>query len=146
MAYVQRDYVLRLIERLARAIGRIVGLKRSGQLDEALQEVGEAADDILGPLRRTLELVDPQSAVKLLSDRDMIEAYARLTAEEASIHALRGDAPLARARALRALALLLEAQIQGHSLSGDATTVIAELRPQVDEAQLPECYRALLPA
>jgi hypothetical protein len=131
VAYVQRDLILRMIEQLARAFGRIVGLKRDGRLEEALQEVGRAADEFLGPSRHTLEMVDPRSAVKLLSDRDRIEGYARLTAEEASIRALLGDEAGARARASRARELLIEARDQGHQLGDDAVGLLADLQGAV---------------
>ena len=135
MGMIQRDYVLRLIQQLAQALARIAGLKRSGQLDEALDDVGATLDELLGPLRATLDPIDARSAARLLTDRERIEAYALLTAEEASILELMGDTSRAAHRARRALALLLEAQVLGHTLSGDAQKTLAELQQQ-DEGAL----------
>ena len=134
MGMIQRDYVLRLIQQLAQALARIAGLKRSGQLDEALDDVGTTLDDLLGPLRQTLDAIDARSAARLLTDRERIEAYALLSAEEASILELIGNTTRAGQRAQRALALLLEAQMLGHTLSADAQKTLAELRHQGEDA------------
>jgi hypothetical protein len=133
MGMVERDYVLRMIQQLVRALARIAGLKRAGQLDEALEDVSATLDDVLGPLRQTLEVIDPQSAARLLSDRDRIEAYAVLVAEEGSILELMGDTERSGHRTRRALALLLEAQRLGHTLSPDALEVLEALQRKVEE-------------
>jgi len=134
MGMIQRDYVLRLIQQLAQALARIAGLKRSGQLDEALDDVGATLNDLFGPLRQTLDAIDARSAARLLTDRERIEAYALLTAEEASILELMGHRARAGAGAQRALALLLEAQVLGHTLSADAQKTLARLRQQDEDA------------
>ncbi len=141
MSMFEQDYVLRMIQQLAQAIARIAGFKKAGKLDEALSEVRETADGIFGPLLRTLDAVDAQSAAGLLGNREKIEAYARLTAEEASIHDLMGDARRARAGERRALLLYLEAAILGQAPSADARAAIEALRRKVDEGQLPPRYR-----
>jgi hypothetical protein len=134
MGMIQRDYVLRLIQQLAQALARIAGLKRSGQLDEALDDVGATLNDLLGPLRTTLDAIDARSAARLLTDRERIEAYALLTAEEASILTLKGHTARAGQRTQRALALLLEAQVLGHTLSADALEALTELQQQDEDA------------
>lgn len=105
MSMMERDYILRMIQQLAQALGRILGLKKAGKLEEAMQAVQATADGIFGPMRRTLDALDEQSAARLLGSREKIEAYAALTAEEASIHALMGDARRARSGERRARAL-----------------------------------------
>ena len=79
MSLVERDYVLRMIQLLARAIARILGLKQAGRLEEALEEVQTTADLIFGSMRSTLDAIDPQSAARLLTSGEKIEAYATLT-------------------------------------------------------------------
>lgn len=144
MSMQERDYILRMIQQLAQAIGRILGLKRAGKLDEALQEVRATADGIFGPMLRTLEALDAQSAASLLGNREKIEAYAALTAEEASILELKGDAKRAKGSERRAFLLYLEAVILGKEVSDDARAAIAEIRGKVDEAKLPPRYREVL--
>lgn len=143
MGMLERDYVLRAIQQLAQAIGRILGLKRAGRLEEALAEVGVAADAIFGTLRSALDAIDPQSAARLLASREKIEAYAMLTAEEASIRRLMGEAAQAARGELRALSLYLEAVLMDGDVR-DANAAIAELRRTVDETRLPQRYREAL--
>jgi len=144
MSMLERDYVLRMIQQLAQAIGRILGLKQAGKLDEALDEVRATADGIFGTMRSTLDAIDPQSAARLLASREKIEAYAMLTAEEASIRKLMGDATRANRGEYRALALYLEAVILNQEVSADADAAIAELGRKVDESTLPQRYQEAL--
>jgi hypothetical protein len=146
MSLVERDYVLRMIQLLARAIARILGLREAGKLEEALEEVQTTADTIFGSMRSTLDVIDPQSAARLLTNGDKIEAYATLTAVEASIRDLMGDAELARSGERRALSLYLEALVLEGRLSDDARAAIGALRGRVDESTLPQRYQEALAA
>jgi hypothetical protein len=133
-----------MIQLLARAFARILGLKQAGKLEEALEEVQTTADTIFGSMRSTLDAIDPQSAARLLTSGEKIEAYAMLTAEEASIRELMGDAVLARSGERRALSLYLEALILEGRLSDDAREAMGALRRSVDERTLPERYQDAL--
>src|SRR5262245_1980855 len=144
MAMLERDYVLRLIQLLAQAVARIFGLKRAGKLDEALEAVSLTVDEIFGTLRITLDAIDPQTAARLLADRERLEAYALLTAEEASILELKGDAARAQSGYVRGLSLYLEMAIREEKLSEDVSTAIGDLRRKVDEGTLPQRYRDVL--
>jgi hypothetical protein len=144
MSLVERDYVLRMIQLLARAIARILGLKQAGKLEEALEAVQTTADTIFGSMRSTLDAIDPQSAARLLTSVEKIEAYATLTAEEASIRELMGDAVLARTSERRALSLYLEALILEGRLGEDARAAIGALRSKVDERTLSQRYQEAL--
>jgi hypothetical protein len=144
MSLVERDYVLRMIQLLARAIATIFGLKQAGKLEEALEEVQTTADMIFGSMRSTLDAIDPQSAARLLTSGEKIETYATLTAEEASIRELMGDATRARRSELRALSLYLEALIFEGRISDDARAAIGNLRNRVDESTLSQRYQEAL--
>jgi hypothetical protein len=146
MSLVERDYVLRMIQLLARAIARILGLREAGKLEEALEEVQTTADTIFGSMRSTLDVIDPQSAARLLTNGEKIEAYATLTAVEASIRDVMGDAELARSGERRALSLYLEALVLEGRLSDDARAAIGALRGRVDESTLPQRYQEALAA
>jgi hypothetical protein len=143
-AMIESDYILRMIQQLAKAIARIVGLKQAGQLDEALDELRTTADGIFGPIRHTLDAIDARSAAGLLANREKIEAYAAVTAEEASILEQMGDASSARSGEQRAISLYLEALMLSGTVSGDARTAIVELCRRVDEETLPARYRELI--
>ena len=144
MSLIERDYVLRMIQLLARAVARILGLKRAGHLEEALEAVSDTVDEIFGTMRTTLDAIDPQSAARLLASQEKIEAYALLTAEEASILELMGDATRAKSGYRRALSLYLEAVLLELQISDDASAAISQLRSKVDESTLPERYEDVL--
>ena len=143
---IERDYVLRMIQLLARAVARILRLKRAGHLQEALEAVSDTVDEIFGTMRTTLDAIDPQSAARILASQEKIEAYAMLTAEEASILELMGDATRAKSGYRRALSLYLEAVLLELKISDDASAAISELRSKVDESKLPERYQDALAA
>jgi hypothetical protein len=146
MSMVERDYILRMIQQLTQALARIFGLKRAGKLDEALSVVRATADGIFGPLLRTLDALDAQSAARLLGSREKIAAYAVLTAEEGSIHAQKGDERSSRERSRRALTLYLEAALLGPAINAEERAAIEALRAKVDETRLAPRYREALAA
>lgn len=144
MSIVERDYFLRMIQRLAEAIARAARLRNVGQLDDALRVVRETVDALFGPLARTLDALDPQGAASLLGDRHKIAAYAALTAEEAAIHEARGEPKRARPTLRRALALYLESVVLAGGADVPTRDAITALRLRVDAARLPERYRNVL--
>lgn len=144
MSILERDYVLRMIQLLARAVARILGLKRAGKLDEALEAVRLTADEIFGTMRTSLDAIDPLSAARLLANGEKIEAYAMLTAEEASILELLGDETRANSGHRRALSLYLEALLLEKRISDDGSAAVAALRRKVNESELPQRYRDAL--
>lgn len=143
MSIRQRDYILRMIEQLAEAVGRIAGLRRAGQLDEAELLVRTTADGLLGPMRDMLDRLDAAGAATLLGDHEKIGAYAALCAEQAEILELRGRTAQAPAERRRALELYLEAVSRASEGNPRAQEGARALLGRVDAARLPERYRAL---
>ncbi|WP_437735030.1 hypothetical protein [Sorangium sp. So ce1335] len=143
MSIRQRDYLLRMIEQLAEAVGRIAGLRRAGQLDEAELLVRTTADGLFGPMRDMLDRLDAAGAATLLGDHEKVGAYAALCAEQAEILELRGRAAQALAERRRALELYLEAVSRAPGGNPRAQEGALALLGQVDAARLPERYRAL---
>jgi hypothetical protein len=146
MSMNERDYVLRMIQQLARSLGRILGLKSAGKLQEALKETRAIGDGIFGPMRAALDALDEQSAASLIGSREKIEAYATLTAEEASIHELLGDARRAASGERRALSLYLEAGMLRGEASDASREAITALRGKVDVSRLAARHRKALGA
>jgi hypothetical protein len=144
MSMVERDYFLRMIQRLAEAIGRAMRLRNTGQLDEALRVVRETVDALFGPLTRTLDVLDAQGAASLLGDRHKIAAYAALTAEEAAIHEAHGEPKRAGPALRRALALYLESFLLAGEADAPTREAITALRTRVDATRLPERHRSAL--
>jgi hypothetical protein len=143
MSLRQRDYILRMIEQLAEAIGRIAGLRRAGQLDEAELLVRGTADGLFGPMRDMLDRLDAAGAATLLGDPEKIGAYAALCAEQAEILDLRGRAGQALAERRRALELHLEAVSRAPEGNPRAEEAARALLGRVGAARLPERYRGL---
>lgn len=143
MSIQRRDYILRLIEQFAEMLGRIVGLRKSGKLDEAEKLVRETADGFFGSLRSMIDNVDPATAANLLASREKIAVYAALTFEDAEIAEARGQTARAAGRRRRALELYLEASRLG-VLDAHALTNVGVLRKRVDVAKLEDRYRELM--
>jgi hypothetical protein len=143
MSIRRKDYIL---EQLAAAVARVMGLKEAGKLDEALRLVRATADGIFGPLLPTLDAVDSATAASLLGDGGKVAAYATLLAEQADIHERLGDARRARADHRRALEMYLERARLAPPLDEGARAAIQRLRTKVDEARLAERYRSALRA
>lgn len=143
MSIAQRDYIMRLIAQFAQVLGRLLGLRKAGKLDEAQKLLDETANGIFGSLRSMIDQVDASSAAGLLGGRDKVLVYAALTAEEAEIAAARGQTRKAQSRRRRALELYLEASRLGE-LDEAARERITELRGFVNVDELDEKHRDLL--
>jgi hypothetical protein len=143
MSVVQRDYIERMIEQFAQAIGQILQLIRAGDFDPALIVVHKTCDLVLGPLRPVLERLDAASAVELLGrfELDRLRMYAALLGEEGAIHELRGQTARAQTCYSRALELYVAISQSGARLKSADWGRIAMLRPKVDIDTIDSRYR-----
>ena len=140
MALVEEDFIQRMIRDIAKFLARITGLVAKGDPDAALLQVKDACKTLLGTPYELLDAVTPSSAADLLRDARATRAYGRLTAEEAQIHLARGDKAKASERRIRALELLIEAELRSAPPDGDASRVIAGLRGLVEAKKLGPKY------
>jgi hypothetical protein len=133
---VQRDYVVRMIEQFAQAIGEIVALVRAGEFDLALIVVRRTHDLVLGNLGPVLERLDAASVVDLIGkhDLDRVRMYAALLSEEGTIRELRGEAPRAQYCFSRALDLYNAIAGSGARLQDADWERIEMLRPKLEAA------------
>lgn len=143
MSIARRDYIMRLIEQFAEMLGRIVGLRKSGKIDEAEKLVRAVGDGLLGSSRSMIDGVDSSTAANLLGSREKVVVYAALTVEEAEIAEARGQTSKAGGRRRRALELYLEASRMG-VLDAHALTNVGVLRKLVDLRKLDTRYGELL--
>ena len=111
------DYIKRVIEQFAEMLAGIVGLKRQGKYEAALEEVA-ATYAALKVDRKLLELIDSRSLASTLGPPEKLRAVVRLMIEEGEIHLLRGEAALARRRFRRA-SELLAIGLESSSVEGD---------------------------
>jgi hypothetical protein len=131
---VQRDYIVRMIEQFAQAIGEIVALVRAGEFDLALIVVRRTHDLVLGNLGPVLERLDAASVVDLIGrhDLDRVRMYAALLSEEGAIRELRGEAPRAQYCFSRALDLYNAIAGSGARLQAADWERMEMLRPKVE--------------
>ena len=134
MSAVQRDYLVRMIEQCAQAIGEIVALVRAGEFDLALIVVRRTHDLVLGNLGPVFERLDAASVVDLIGkhDLDRVRMYAALLSEEGTIRDLRGEAPRAQYCFSRALDLYNAIATSGGRLQDADWERIEMLRPKVE--------------
>jgi len=144
MSMTQRDVILRMIQQLAEVFARVVGLKRTGRLDEAADLLKQTSNQLFGPVWDTLERLEPSSATMMLTGREKVSAYAMLTQHRAEIDDLKGDVWKAQAGYKRALELHLEAARLGSDVDVPTRAALKTLRPRVDETRLAKSYKVQL--
>lgn len=145
----EKDYILRMIQQVMQMVARLMGRKKDGDLQGALDEARAATGQLLGPMADVAPRVDSVTAGHMVGDPDVLAAWARVVAEEADVHRLMGDAAGAAARERRALELALEAFLRFVKPTPEVLALIGELRPLVDASALDPRHRdalASLPA
>ena len=134
------DYIIRLIKQLGAVLAKIVGKRKAGDYEAALQEAGKGWDDVIGqPPRELVEIVDTQTLAEMLKEPAKMRAAAQLLIEEGRVHALRNDPLHAAICYRRAWELYLEARLI--EPSDDDAAVMSELSRLVPANQLDVRYR-----
>jgi hypothetical protein len=141
--FEERDYVMRMVQQLAKLLAALLKLKSEQRYDEAAEALMGGCESLLGLDFKALALVDSQSGAALLNDAARVRTFARLLEELADVHAARGEDGKARARARHALEMYCEV-LARRSDDGDARAGIGRLRERVDETLLSERYRRLI--
>lgn len=144
MSFQSRDSTFRTAQQLGELFGRIVGLRRSGKLDDAAKLLHDGAVVLFGPLWDTLGRRDSSSAAILLGVRERVSAYAMFIQHQAEIDELRGDVWKARDGFRRALEVHLEAARLGSEIDAVTRSAIRTLKPRVDLDRLSKIYRIQL--
>jgi hypothetical protein len=107
----RRDYIQRMVERLAEALARIAGLRAQKDLDGAEREVAEAYRVL--NVDPTFLSLDARSLIALVGDPDRLAMLARLLEEEAAVCEARGDEAGARRKRVLAAELSSGARTPG---------------------------------
>ena len=143
MSAVQRDYIERMIEQFAQAIGAIVAAVRAGDFDLALITVRRTSDLVLGNLGPVVERLDAASLVELVGkyDLDRIRMYAAVLSEEGTIRELRGQEARARYCFSRALELYAAISLSGARLKPADWERIVLLQPKVAAGSIDGKYQ-----
>ena len=147
MGIAERDYILRMIQRVAETIGAILRKRSEGKTDEALALLERARADLFGGMRSALDALDPGSVDRLLTETEKVRAYATFLAVEADLRDDRAEARAAAAARRRSLSVLLElaAARKGELREADREA-IASLAAKVEASRLSERQRETLAA
>ena len=108
-----RDYILRLVEQLAKTVSAVLTLKKTRRFDEAELAISEAAKNLVGLDVKTLLALPVEQIVTLFSPSGSLDAgkcivVAEILYEHGEIKSLRGEEDTAYHARIRALSLLLE--------------------------------------
>jgi hypothetical protein len=92
------DYLIRMIRQGTAVLARIIGLKKAGDYQEALQEVDQSLEQILGLDVELIRLLDDESLYRILTkneqlDLDQLGLLADLFKEEGDILDLQDQKP-----------------------------------------------------
>ena len=100
----QEDYLVRLIRQAFDVLRRLRAKLMGDPLaaDAVVRGAREAQGELLGPLFGAMTMVDPDTAVGLMRDRERLEAWVELMRLEAEALRAAGDAAGAEAVARRA--------------------------------------------
>ena len=109
----QRDYVLRLIEQFARAVTRVIGLRKQGEPAAAHAELAALTQSFLGINAKLLFSLTDVQLLSLFTVGDALDSGRAVLAEqilveEAAIQDALSAPELAETYRLRGLSLLLE--------------------------------------
>jgi hypothetical protein len=145
MSLAQRDYLLRMIQQLAEALGAVLTRRREGKLDEALQMLEEQQRGIFGPLGASLGKLDAPSVAVVLGTAEKARAYAMILAVEGEVRADRGEAKAAAKLRRRALGVHLEVAARWPAgLGAEDRAAIVALADEVGEAGLADAAQRAL--
>ena len=103
----QEDYLVRLIRQAFDVLRRLRAKLMGDPLaaDEVVRGARDAQAELLGPLFGAMTLVDPDTAVGLMRDRERLEAWVELMRLEADALRAAGDPAAADTAARRADAM-----------------------------------------
>ncbi len=94
----QEDYLIRLIRQVIQALANIARLRSEGRQQEALVEIEEAYQELLGLEGAMLRLLGPATLAAIAKEKGVEEPLARLQAAEAAVRlemGLSADPPAA---------------------------------------------------
>ena len=123
---IQRDYIVRMTELLARALTKILMLKEQSQFDKALDEIDLAGKELLGNDFQVLKHLSDTDLIKWMYsdgnfDSSKCNSMTQLLKAEGEILEAKGLFQQSRIRYLQALHLLTEAAMQNENQHNEET-------------------------
>lgn len=156
MSLVQRDYILRLFEQMGQVITVVIGLKKDGQPDQALQMVSESPQGLVGFSLEDIEKLSAEDLVQMVrlarsghsSPGEMVAgqlgAVARLLDEVAEVYDLQGDTERADRSRLKALHIYLTVLVEERAGIDSLADRVAPLLDRLSDYVLPFRVTGLL--
>ncbi len=110
---IQKDFILRLIEELAKAIAKILGLKKNKQYQEALEVIDRSFQRWLGLKSDLISFFSCDDLAEMMSAKEPLGAakcilIAELLKEEADIYDIKESYQESLPRYLKSLTLFLK--------------------------------------
>lgn len=145
-----RDYLIRLIEEMSSVLGKVFGLRQENKLTEAEWEIDDLYQRrfrLSGPL---IQKLTPEDLITMFTfnrvlEADRVQGVALLLKEQALIDAARQQADLAAKRRMKALHLLVYADLYGAPVKWVKTREeIAELIAQLHGMPISAALHRLL--
>ena len=146
MGLVEKDYIERMIRDIARFVAKMLGLVGKGDYQAALAQIREACQSGLGTPYDLLDALSPASAADLLRDARAVRGYGKLMAHEADVLKLSGNINRSESQRIRALQLLIEAELRGAPEDAAALSQLRTLESAVEGGAVPSRYRQWLDA
>lgn len=146
MALVQRDYIQRLMERIAAAIARAMKRKSDGDPVGARQELQQSIMELLGPAAAMAPMVDSRTAANLVGDPHRIRLWTRLLSMDRELLHDMGREAEARNTDRRIVELLLEGWKREPEWDDDTHAVFAAARVRGGDVPLDPGFAAALRA
>lgn len=140
---INKDYILRLAERIGRTLAIILGLREADKLEEALIYIDEVLLQSTGLTSRFINSLSDEMLIQALSPLGMLDFdkclwVASLLKAEGDIYKAKENNAESYYRYLRALNLFLEAQLQDRvQMQSEFFTDIDVLLQQLAEYELP---------
>jgi hypothetical protein len=122
MGFVERDFIMRLVQQLAEVLARALKLKAAKKDDEAAEVLESGCLSLLGIDWKTLAWVDSVSAAQLLKEPARIRAFAVLLEQRAKFHVESGELAEARSKYQHAFEMYREAGDDPESVAGAQRT------------------------
>jgi hypothetical protein len=142
---IRRDYILQMIERMARALARIREQIAEGQFEEARPELDEAFQELIGMgPEKVSQLTETQLLAKLTQDEPTLIVEQKtgvliaLLEQAGALHAAQGREEERDACLIKALDLLLAMQLRDYNFEMPGFVPSIEgLRLQLSDVALP---------
>jgi hypothetical protein len=135
-----RDYMMRILQELAKLLKVAFRLKDEKRFQQALDEVSRGYRELLALDPGMLDAMDAASAAKVIGDVARVRVVVELVLAEADIAQTMGDASRASTRRRNALEVLVEGIWLSADCTEDDLVLLERVVPLVPAANIAKRY------